>query len=161
MRVFTRVAVVAFVLGVGACAHRAPDVDVAPTPAALANTQRVFLEPLGRTADAVQARALLAQELVRRGTFTVVETREQADAVLRGEIVLRRAASGRPAEMRAYGTVTMLARGSSRVLWQHVYSERAVEPQTVETTPTELLQRVVTQFCDQLERDAAASAARR
>lgn len=118
----------------------------------VAEVRAVFIGTFGRTPDAEAARAEMRVALEREARFVVVESAQLADAMITGEVVVRRASSGRPKDLRAYGELRMVRPDGGRVFWRHVYEPRDVEPQTIETTPTELIRRMVQQFSDDLHR---------
>ena len=98
-------------------------------------TRTVFLGTFGRTADGGVARDQMRAALEKEARFVVVETEAEADAVIRGEVVLRRAAAG-------------------RLLWRNEDEPRDVVPISNETVPAELIHRLVSQLSEDLHRVA-------
>ena len=119
------------------------------------NAHSVYLGAFGVTADGIQARQALRAEIERRELFQVVDTPEEADARIEGEVWLQRPLSGRGTEIRAGGEARLTDLRTGRLIWRHLYVPRISTPDAANLTPDDMLQRIVSQFCDELEMSAA------
>lgn len=70
-------------------------------PAGLAAVKRIYVEPLGKGAEAQAIQAMVISALVQSKRFAVTENRDRADAVLQGSAVERTSR-----EVHAYGSST-------------------------------------------------------
>ncbi len=136
------------------CARGQVDTAVASSGDGMAATRTVYLGTFGRTADAEVAREQMRVALLEQGRFTVVDSEVVADAVIRGDVVLRRGSSGRLRDAQVFGELRLLRARSGRLLWQGRYEPRDVEPISNETVPAALIQRLVLQLSEDLHRAA-------
>lgn len=123
-------------------------------------TESVYLGNFGLTADGLHARSALRAEIERRGLFTVVDNEEEADARIEGRVALWQSASARTRRIRVAGEALLMDRRSGRLVWRHNYVERDPQGITPHMTPDLMIQRLVSQFCDELELSAARDAER-
>jgi hypothetical protein len=147
----------ASVLAVSACAPIASTTTSADAPAPRP-VRTVYIGDLGRSADAEQARAAMRAELAERSQFVVVENERDADAVLRGLVVLRRR-SERLEDARVLGHLQLVDANTGRLFWTHRYAERSMQTPMDQPTPRELLTRFARQMSEDLHRTAMAQAA--
>ncbi len=139
-----------------ACSTQRPSAALsAPAPA----VRRIFVEPFGTTADAVNARAQLIDRIAARERFTIVDDLHAADAVLRGAIELRMHQGSWPNPVRGYGALTLEARESGRVLWRAEYDRWNPTDPAVESTPAAALERTVAFFDSALHQASQRSVA--
>ena len=83
-------------------------------PAALHLVQKIYIDEMGTSAEAARFRLLLEDQLTRKG-FTVVDRRENADAVLGGALsVAQSGIYGGPADVSV--TARLISSGGER-LW--------------------------------------------
>lgn len=136
------------------CARGQVDTAVAGAGDGMDATRTVYLGTFGRTPDAQTAREQMRLALIEQGRFTVVETESAADAVIRGDVVLRRGSSGRLRDAQVFGELRLLRARSGRLLWQGRYEPRDIEPISNETPPSTLIHRLVLQLSEELHRAA-------